>query len=59
VSAPTWTTQLAEAQAERDAARARYDACPTWNKTKREAGEDLEFWMGKVAFLAAAVASEG
>lgn len=50
--------QLAEAIANRDAARQRYDACPTRNKMKRDAAEDLEFWGNKVAFLDAWIKNE-
>lgn len=52
------TEQLAEAIANQTAARERYDACPTWNKTKRDAADDLEFWGNKVAFLDAWIKNE-
>lgn len=52
------TQQLAEAIANQAEARQRFDACLTWNKTKRDAAEDLEFWGNKVAFLDAWVKNE-
>lgn len=45
------TQALAEAIAERDAARARMNAARVGSKTWRAAGQDLDFWMGKVAAL--------
>jgi hypothetical protein len=46
------TQQLTEAKAHRDAARSAYNAAAT-KKASREAAEELEFWIGKVAFLGA------
>lgn len=50
----TFTEQLIEATAKRDAARIALDSAKT-RTARRDAGEDLEFWMGKVAYLQAAV----
>lgn len=50
----TFTEQLTEATAKRDAARIALDSAKT-GTARRDAGEDLEFWMGKVAYLQAAV----
>lgn len=47
----TKTEQLTEATAKRDEARTRYEACKTWNATKQDAADELEFWSNKVAFL--------
>jgi hypothetical protein len=47
------TAALTEATTKSTEARSRFDAQPTWNKAKRDAAEDLEFWSNKVAFLAA------
>lgn len=55
----TRTQQLTEATSKRDKARSLYEAFPTFNKAKRDAAEDLEFWTGKVALLAAWIAREG
>jgi hypothetical protein len=44
------STILTEATAQRDAARLAFNTAKT-NKASREAAEELEFWMGKVAFL--------
>jgi len=44
------TQQLAEATANRDAARIRYNEATT-AKARRDAAEDLDWWIGKVAFL--------
>lgn len=54
----TTTQQLAEAIAKQTEARQRFDACPTWSKTKRDAADDLEFWGNKVAFLDAWIKNE-
>lgn len=43
--------KLAEARHEADRARARYDAEPAWNATKRRLSEELEFWTNRAAFL--------
>lgn len=46
------TTQTAaEAIQNRDAARARFNAAKPNTKPRRAAGEDLNFWQGKVAML--------
>lgn len=50
----TTTEQLAEATAARDAARIAYNTAKT-KKASREAAEDLQFFMGKVAALQAAL----
>lgn len=44
---------LTEATNKSTEARSRFDALPTWNKAKRDAAEDLEFWSNKVAYLTA------
>lgn len=49
----TRTQQLIEATAKRDEARRTLDAMPTWNTAKRDAAEELDFWVGKVAALSA------
>lgn len=43
----TTTQQLAEATANRDAARIAFQTATT-SKARREADEELNFWMGKV-----------
>jgi hypothetical protein len=50
--------QLAEAIAKRDAARMLYESHPSFNREKRQAGEDLEFWISKVSYLTVAVERE-
>ena len=55
----TNTEQLIEATAKRDEARRTYESMTTWGKAKRDAAEDLEFWVSKVDFLAAWIAQEG
>lgn len=42
---------LIEAQAKRDEARAKFDAARIGTRAWREAEEDLQFWIGKVAML--------
>ena len=44
------TQQLAEAITNRDAARNTYNTA-TSAKVRRDAAENLEFWVGKVATL--------
>jgi hypothetical protein len=43
--------QLTEAISHRDAARKAHDSIIKWGNAKRDAAEELEFWMGKVAML--------
>lgn len=50
------TQQHNEAIANRDAARIAYNAAKT-NKARRDAGEELDFWIGKVATLSRMVAA--
>ncbi len=45
------TTELANAKNEQAKARTAYESQPKFNKAKREAAEQLEFWGNKVAFL--------
>lgn len=48
------TQQLTEATAHRDAARIAFQTATT-KKASRDAAEDLEFWVGKVAMLSVMV----
>jgi len=45
----TRTAQIAEATANRDAARTAYNT--TTGKARRNAAEELEFWSSKLAML--------
>lgn len=51
--------KLVEARAERDAAKAHYDAIAARgrfsSKAFRDAAEELDFWQGRVAFIMAQV----
>jgi hypothetical protein len=47
------TKALAEAIRERDAARERFNATQRFSKAWRNAEEELNAWMSKVAFLSA------
>lgn len=42
---------LLEAQAKREEARARMNAARVGSKAWRDAEDDLQFWIGKVAML--------
>jgi hypothetical protein len=44
--------ELAKARKELEAAQTKLAGCKTWNETKRDAAEEVEFWGDKVAFLA-------
>lgn len=46
----TTAQQIADAISHRDAARSAYNAATT-SKARRLAGEDLDWWIGKVAML--------
>lgn len=50
------TQQHNEAIANRDAARIAYNTAKT-NRARREAAEELDFWVGKVAMLGRMVAA--
>lgn len=47
----TKTTELENARKELAAARAEYNSHATWNKAKKVASEQVEFWSNKVSFL--------